>query len=199
MVQLDAAGLLFLLFITGVSISMAPSPSDPSTQRFWLAGLMHALPLLTMLNIPWLAPPPSLQLLMPFKTCSPFYLVLCPSPLPLHAFDSRWQLPHRSVLCNWVALMLISAMHWRCGLGGPLTAELWCRYMCNRERVLGAYLVCSAFHAVYLSGRAALHLEPQSALAALVWFSRVQAAEPLLFHAVMFAVRQLSPLQEVPF
>ncbi len=55
-VQLDAAGLLFLLFITGVSISMAPSPSDPSTQRFWLAGLMHALPLLTMLNIPWWAP-----------------------------------------------------------------------------------------------------------------------------------------------
>ena len=49
-------------------------------------------------------------------------------------------------------------------------------------------MVCLAFHAVYLSNRSALRLEPQSALSALVWFSRVEAAEPLLFHAVMFAV-----------
>lgn len=63
-----------------------------------------------------------------------------------------------------------------------------CRYLHKRERVLGAYMVCLAFHAVYLRNRIALQLGPQSALAALVWFSRVQAAEPLLFHAVMFAV-----------
>ncbi|BDA45728.1 hypothetical protein COCOBI_07-5150 [Coccomyxa sp. Obi] len=62
-------------------------------------------------------------------------------------------------------------------------------YLRKREQVLGVYMVCLAFHAVYLSNRAALRLEPQSALSALVWFSRVQAAEPLLFHAIMFAVR----------
>ena len=54
--------------------------------------------------------------------------------------------------------------------------------------MLGWYMVCLAFHAVYLRNRVALQLGPQSALSALVWFSRVQAAEPLLFHAVMFAV-----------
>ena len=53
------------------------------------------------------------------------------------------------------------------------------------------YMVCLAFHAVYLRNRVALQLGPQSALSALVWFSRVQAAEPLLFHAVMFAVSSI--------
>ncbi|EIE22695.1 hypothetical protein COCSUDRAFT_63833 [Coccomyxa subellipsoidea C-169] len=84
--------------------------------------------------------------------------------------------------CLWLACLLHAL---------PLAAMLvnlpW--YLRKRERVLGAYMVCLAFHAVYLRNRVALQLGPQSALAALVWFSRVQAAEPLLFHAVMFAVR----------
>jgi hypothetical protein len=65
------------------------------------------------------------------------------------------------------------------------------RYLRHRERILAAYLIWGAFHAIYLSNRAAVHLQPMSALRGLIWFSRVQGAEPLLFHSIMFAVRPL--------
>jgi hypothetical protein len=57
-VQLDAAGLLFLLLITGTSIATSPSQSAEAVQRLWLACLLHALPLAAMMvNLPWCAPP----------------------------------------------------------------------------------------------------------------------------------------------
>lgn len=57
-VQLDAAGLLFLLLITGTSIATSPSQSAEAVQRLWLACLLHTLPLAAMMvNLPWCAPP----------------------------------------------------------------------------------------------------------------------------------------------
>lgn len=56
-VQLDIAGLLFLLVIAGTSIVMGPTHSAAALQWSWLACLMHVLPLATMaINLRWYAP-----------------------------------------------------------------------------------------------------------------------------------------------
>lgn len=53
-VQLDVAGLLFLLVIAGTSVVMAPAHSAAAPQHSWLACLMHALPLAAMaINLRW--------------------------------------------------------------------------------------------------------------------------------------------------
>ena len=72
-------------------------------------------------------------------------------------------------------------------------AATGCRYLRNRELVLGTYLVLSAAVTAYSSHRETLQLEPQSALASLVWFSRAQSAEPLMLKSIIFAVSLLSP------
>ena len=66
-----------------------------------------------------------------------------------------------------------------------------CRYLRNRELVLGTYLVLSAAVTAYSSYRDTLQLESQSALASLVWFSRAHSAEPLMLKSIIFAVRPL--------
>ena len=65
---------------------------------------------------------------------------------------------------------------------------LGCRYLRNRELVLGTYLVLSAAVTAYGSHRETLQLESHSALASLVWFSRAQSAEPLMLKSIIFAV-----------
>ena len=69
------------------------------------------------------------------------------------------------------------------------TSAAVCRYLRNRELVLATYLVLSAAVTAYRAHRETLPLEPQSALASLVWFSRAQSAEPLMLKSIIFAVR----------
>ncbi len=58
MLQLDAAGLLFLLLITATSLATSLAQSAEAVQCLWLACLLHALPLAAMLvNLPWYIPP----------------------------------------------------------------------------------------------------------------------------------------------
>ena len=64
-----------------------------------------------------------------------------------------------------------------------------CRYLHNRELVLGIYLAVSAAVTVHSPYREALQPEAQSALASLVWFSCVQSAEPIMLKGILFAVR----------
>ena len=64
-----------------------------------------------------------------------------------------------------------------------------CRYLRNRELVLGIYLAVSAVVTVYSPHREASQPESQSALASLVWFSCAQSAEPIMLKGVLFAVR----------
>ena len=80
-------------------------------------------------------------------------------------------------MCSMVAVVSSLA---RCGIH---------RYLRNRDRMLPAYLALAAFHTIYLCNRTAVRLEPMVALRSLIWFSRVQGAEPLLFHSMMFVVR----------
>ncbi len=63
-----------------------------------------------------------------------------------------------------------------------------CRYLRNRELVLGIYLVLSAAVTAYGPHRETLELPSQSSLALLVWFSWAQSAEPLMFKGILFAV-----------
>ena len=63
-----------------------------------------------------------------------------------------------------------------------------CRYLRNRELVLGTYLMLSAAVTAYGPHRDTLELHPQSPLASLVWFSRAQSAEPLMLKGILFAV-----------
>lgn len=88
---------------------------------------------------------------------------------------------------------------WKCG-----KLQLWFltflkymrprRYLRKRELVLGAYLVLSAVATVYGSARHGLQLQVQFPLAPLIWFSRAQAAEPLILNAVVFAVSAIASL-----
>ena len=64
-----------------------------------------------------------------------------------------------------------------------------CRYLRNRELVLGMYLAVSAVATVYSPHREALQPESQSALASLVWFSCAQSAEPIMLKGILIAVR----------
>ena len=82
-----------------------------------------------------------------------------------------------------------------CGWYHVVTLAAVCRYLRNRELVLGTYLVLSAAVTAYTSHSEAVQLESQSALASLVWFSRAQSAEPLMLKSIIFAVSPLCTLR----